>query len=178
MKADDFVVTLKATPLDSELYEVYADWLEEHGEPFLALRHRNAAAWLRGEAIAEDERIAASSVILNLVGVDVLDVIKQLRRHNAGRRIRFLTVPDVLYCVVQAMKRAEGWHAVGGGNVANAYKYRAFQTVCMAAKRTNGSIRVGVAINNATKGASLTMKICGLSKKASPRDFRAWADAG
>ena len=151
---------LDANPDDATLRLVYADSLEESGKQDLADWHRMYVKVLATSTEPQREQLKA-----------------QLERANGRRRTRTLNWNDVIDCCIKAMLDKDGWWAVGGGKVANAYGYAAKQTVCVAVKRTDGTMRIGIVESNASKGASLTAAVTGLAKNAKPEAFRQWADA-
>ncbi len=99
-----------------------------------------------------------------------------LARANGRRRTRTLDLADCVSCARNALADADGTFWVHGGTVANAYKYPSSQTVCVAVVRSNGTVRVGVAVTSGSKGSSPTTPVTGLPKNARPEDFRTWAD--
>lgn len=116
-----------------------------------------------------------AKMLRGLIRGTTLDALRaSLDRANGRRRERTLTLHDVLRCVQRA--REDGWHAVGGGTVANAYSYPAEQTACLVAVRTDGTVRVAIGTTGAKKGNSLTNWASGLTIRSTAEQFRAWAD--
>ena len=149
-----------ASPDDAELRLVFADSLEESGEGSKADWHRAVAGVLRATSAGERELAKA-----------------MLSSANGRRQVRTLEWTDVLDCCVKSMRSSDGWHAVGGGYVSNSYGYQSQQTVCLAARRTDDTLRVAIAVTSASKGSSLTTATAGLRKNAKPEEFRQWADS-
>src|SRR5271166_5003912 len=135
---------------------VYRDWLLE-----------------QGETTAADTQLA----IVQMGEKRFSQLAMAIKQVNGRRRERTLTLADCLYVAVKAMTDPDGWYAMGGGHVAHAYGYPSYQTVCVAAIRTDGTIRIGVAQTSGSKGSSMTTPVTGLTKKAKPEAFKAWADA-
>lgn len=113
-----------------------------------------------------------------LCGLSVEQLEAMLKAANGRRRSRTLDMDDVMLTILRAALNADQpYQAVGGGTVANAYKYPADQVVFGAVRRSNGTVRIAFAVANAKKGASLTVPLFGLYANAKPEQFRAWADA-
>lgn len=138
---------------------LYADWLEEQGRSAEAANWRAHPHWPIREA--DYERLRSD-----------------LAAANGRRRERTLDMSDCVYAAWSAIRLIDGWYACGGATVANAYNYPAVRTVCVAAVRTDGSVRIGVARANAQKGSSLTTPVTGLRVNAPAEQFRNWADQG
>lgn len=147
-------------PLDTVTRLVYADALEEFGNYKESIYQRRFAKRL--EKPLTDKQIEELKADLN--------------RANGKRRERTLSLENCIHCAKQALLDEDRWSYVAGGTVANAYKYRSYQTVCVAAVRSNGTVRIGVAVTSGTKGSSPTTPVCGLSKNSDRKAFRAWAD--
>lgn len=113
-----------------------------------------------------------------LRGTSVEAIQAALGAANGRRRERTLELNDVLKAVKRARKSVDGWNAVGGGTVANAYGYASSQTAAVVAVGSNGKVRVAVGVVSASKGASLTNGLVGLTARGTKEQFRAWADAG
>jgi len=96
--------------------------------------------------IIDDKRVPVVNLILNN------DWIDRLEMANGRRRTRVLTIEDVLYTVARAYK--DGWAVTASNCVANSYNYSACRTVCVAGKRRDNKIRVGIRVGNAKKGSS------------------------
>lgn len=101
-----------------------------------------------------------------------------LRRANGRRRTRTLSLASCINCAKAAIDDVEGYSYITGGHVANSYGYRSYTTVCVAAVRSNGTVRISVALSSGSKGSSPTTPVTGLSKNARPEAFREWADRG
>jgi hypothetical protein len=85
---------------------------------------------------------------------------------------------DVMMTILRAALTADQpYQAVGGGTVANRYRYPAEQVVFGAVRRSDGTVRIAFGVANAQKGSSLTVPLFGLNKNANAAKFRAWADA-
>ena len=110
-----------------------------------------------------------------LKGTSVEEIQRQLDATNGARRERTLDLSDVLGCIKYARRNGYSW--VGGGTVANAYKYAAYQTGCVVAVATNGKLRVRIATLSAKKSASITNQLAGITARGTVADYRAWADA-
>lgn len=148
---------------------VLADALQEQNE-----------SMAREEAVAEEGRVRYAAEAPGRIAAAVPDmaaVEAMLDRANGRRRVRCLSLDAVRRCILKALDDADGWYAVGGDTVANAYKYPADRTICLCAVRTDGTVRVSVGTGNAKKGSSLTNPISGLTIKARPEAFKTWADA-
>jgi len=158
------VVGMKAAmdhaPFDTVTRLVYADALEEAGNWKEACRQRNFAKRL--EKPLTDKQIKQLETDLDRV--------------NGKRRERTLSLESCINCARRALLDDNRWSYVAGGTVANAYSYRSYQTVCVAAVRSNGTVRIGVAVTNGTKGSSPTNPVCGIAKNSDKKTFRAWAD--
>lgn len=96
---------------------------------------------------------------------------------NGRRRERTLTLGDVEDAIRRVLVNNLSWKAIGGGTVANAYKYPSQQTSCVIAVRSNGTIRIAIGIVSGNKGTSLTNGVMGLTARATAEQFREWADA-
>jgi uncharacterized protein (TIGR02996 family) len=147
-------------PLDTVTRLVYADALEESGSYKESCYQRRFAQRL--EKPLTDKQIKQLSLDLD--------------RANGKRRERTLSLENCIHCARSALLDDDRWSYVAGGTVANAYKYRSYQTVCVAAVRSNGTIRIGVAVTSGTKGSSPTTPVCGIAKNADRKVFRTWAD--
>lgn len=152
---DNFLQAVLTNPKDITTRLIFADWLEEQGNT------KEAHIW----------RVFPT---FPLTPQQIKEVERDLKALNRKRRTRTLSLSDCIYCAHKAL--IHGWYAVGGGTVANAYGYRAEQTVCFAAKKSNGWVRIQVDLQNATQGSSLTTPATGLPKNAKPELFRQWAD--
>lgn len=142
-----------AVESDPGVRPILADALEERGELEEANRQR----------------------VIALV-VNWSEAVEHLKVANGRRRCRTLAESDLVYIAQRALADEEGWWSIGGGTVANCYGYPSYQTVAVAAVRTDGRIRVGVALQRANKGSSQTTAVTGLSVKAKPDQFRTWAN--
>jgi hypothetical protein len=158
---DSLADALKADRHNIDLRLIYADALEDVGNLAAAEHQRRLVALYRDPLTANQ-----------LHAVEI-----SLAACNGRRRVRTLTLSDVLRCCRAAIVDSDGWHASGGGTVANAYSYPAEQTACLAVVRTDGRLRVEVGRAGAKKGNSLTNPIARLTVAARPEAFRAWADA-
>ena len=147
-------------PFDTNTRLVYADALEEAGNYKESIYQRRFAQRL--EKPLTDKQIKQLEA--------------DLGRANGKRRERTLSLENCINCARRALLDDERWFYVAGGTVANAYGYRSYQTVCDAAVRSNGTIRIGVAITSGTKGSSPTTPVCGIAKNSDKKAFRAWAD--
>jgi hypothetical protein len=113
-----------------------------------------------------------------LCGQTVEQIEAQLKAANGNRRTRTLDLDDVMMAILRAALNADQpYQAVGGGTVANAYRYPAEQVVFGAVRRSDGTVRIAFGVANAQKGSSLTVPLFGLNKNANAAKFRAWADA-
>ncbi len=137
---------------------------ENYQEASVKLKQDEAR--LRKNAARREQRL--------LCGANKEQILALLRDANGRRRERTLSYEDVVACVRRARKC--GWCAVGGGTVANAYKYPAWQTVCFVAVRSDKNIVLRIGLVSARKSSSLTNPFCGLSITASAQQFRDWAD--
>lgn len=147
-------------PFDTVTRLIYADALEEAGNYKESCYQRRFAQRLKKP--------------LNDKQIKQLEA--DLKRANGKRRERTLSLDNCINCARSALLNDERWSYVSGGTVANAYGYRSYQTVCVAAVRSNGTVRIGVAVTSGTKGSSPTTVVCGLNKNASKKAFRDWAD--
>lgn len=161
-------------PGDALARLVYADWLGERGRDTEAVHQRRVAAVLSGD-YGQTSSAAALEVWPQICSTPRHWLEAELARANGRRRTRTLNANDLTYCTVRALNSGD-WYARGGGTVANRYGYPAWQTVCVAAVRSDGRVRVGVGVNRAAKGSSLTTVVTGLTAAARPEQFRAWAD--
>lgn len=158
------------SPTDETLKLVTADAItEQTGDYEQALIQVNEIA-----EIALQKRAERREKYL-LRGTTKQQILVQLQAANGRRRERTLSYENVLYCV--NMARKHGWYAVGGGTVANAYKYAAYQTACLVIVRSDKKIVVQIGVVSARKGSSLTNPFCNLTIKASAQQFREWADS-
>lgn len=110
-----------------------------------------------------------------LRGTTVEAIAAALFTANGNRRERTLTLADALSACWRARKNGFAW--VGGGNVANAYKYPAQQTGFVVAVRSDGKLRFVAGVLSASKGASVTNQLVGITARGTRDDYRAWADA-
>lgn len=152
------IQTIAKDPYNVNLRLVYADWLADQGK----------------YDESETQRLIASKLENPFEKDQLSNIIFALQRANGRRKIRTLELTDVLRCAKRAL--IDDWDAVGGGNVANSYGFRAYQTVCVCARRSDYSIRCGITIANAN--GSLTKEITGLNTNAKPEKFREWAEQG
>src|SRR5262249_49133354 len=147
---------------DAGLRLVFSDWLEEQGKHEEAERERNIAAYINSGDLGSLSGQAMSVLYVLLVEPRSLPEIRaQLERDNGKRREQRLCMYDVMQCVVQAARDDDGWFYCGGGNVGNVYRYPSLSTVCVAAKRTDGKVRVGVAETTGSTGRSPTTPVTG-----------------
>ncbi len=137
-------------PLDITTRLVYADALEESGNWKASRRQRRFAQRLENPLTKKQIKQLAAD--LNLA--------------NGKRRERTLSLENCIQCARRALLDKNRWSYASGGTVANAYGYRSYQTVCVAAVRSNGKIRIGVAVTSGTKGSSPTTPVCGLAQNA------------
>lgn len=151
---------IKQNPLDPVTRLIYADALEDSGNSEESSRQRSLAG-----------RLAHP-----LTDHQIKELREALDRANGKRRKRTLKLEDCLYCAKRALLSRDGWSWIAGGTVPLAYGYPSYQTICVAAVRSNGTVRIGVAETSAGRGASPTVPVCGLARNASPEMFRAWAD--
>lgn len=162
---------VKANPTDTTTQLVLADALaEQTGDYPQAVEQAKAVA---DKALATRTK---ARVRRQIRGTTVEAIEAQLARANGRRRERTLTLDDVLALVAEVRKHRRVWGAIGGGNVANSYKYPASQTGCVIAVRSNGEIRVAIGEVPASKGTSVTNRLCGLVSRGTVRQWRAWAD--
>lgn len=110
-----------------------------------------------------------------LKGTTLGAVRSQLDAANGRRRERTLTLQEIVGAVRRA--RTVGFCVVGGGTVANSYKYPAFQTGCVVAVGSDGRVRVTIGEVSASKGASVSNRLAGLTARATADDYRQWADS-
>lgn len=153
MTAANLTADIRAL-LDSDLFEesnrlILADALEESGED-------KAASWLRHEAKATFE---------------------QLETANGRRRTRTVSPEEIVESVRKILTPGCAFveTTCNGGHVANSYGYKAEQTTVLLVLRSDGTVRVGVAVANASKGASLYSPF-GLRANSKPEQFAAWAN--
>jgi hypothetical protein len=119
-----------------------------------------------------------SNAVAALCGLTQAQLADQLDAANGKRRTRTLDMQDVLNTILRAAINNDlAYRAIGGGTVANAYKYHAEQVAFGAVRRSDGTVRISFAIANAKKGSSLTVPLFGLYKNSKAEDFLAWADA-
>lgn len=156
---------------DVTLQLVCADALVEDD----SMEYENALEMVRKLVKNKIAQKAARRERRLLRGVKKETIISQLKEANGFRRIRTLTYSDVISCIKKARSN-KTWHAIGGGRVANCYKYPAVQTVCVAAVRSDGKIRVAIGTARASKGSSLTNPLTGLTARSSDEDFLQWAN--
>jgi uncharacterized protein (TIGR02996 family) len=173
----EFVKAIEQEPLDPGLHQIFSDWLEEQGRDQEAKRERAIAAYRKGEVVPTDQYWTVITTLYeSLAWVKSRNVIEGLlERVNGRRRTRTLNMRDVMECVVKAARDEEGWHFVGG-TVANAYNYPSRSTVCVAARRTDGKVRMDVAETTGSNERSPTTAVTGLAKNSKPEAFRRWAD--
>jgi len=106
---------------------------------------------------------------------DLAPLREALAKANGRRSARTIHFDDVIACIRRAA--TEGVAVASGGRVANAYKYPAIRTICVAVRRTDGTVRVVVGTADAKKGAG-NFGMLGLRSNSKPEQFTAWADAG
>lgn len=152
---DALIQAIKENPQDPLAIALYADWLEDNG------KDREIAQTLAYEAIVDTVKD---------------QVERQLVRANGNRRARTLTLDQCLNAGVKALQ--EGYAYTAGATVANAYRYPAFRTCCLAARKSNGLVRIAVDYNNARKGCSpITPFVPGFRRGiSSPDRIMRWAD--
>jgi hypothetical protein len=178
MVAEDvsgFVAAVRAAPVDGLPWSVWADYRDERdGTGSCA---RAVGRWLSGEGGELSE--GAALLFLRVWAAGGADAVaERLRAVNGRRRERVLSLGRVAWAVGSALGSADGWCSVGGGSVANAYGYRSYQTACLAAVRSDGLVRVGLAAVSGTRGASLVTPFgFTLAQARRPGVVRAWADA-
>jgi len=161
-----FVQEIKSDPSNPGHYLILADYLEERG---------------RGKAAAALRRMVAdpTRLLLMLVQPRCRNVADQLSRANGSRRVGTIYMDDVIHAIKKASEKGYCWTA--GAVVANAYGYPAVRTCCVAARASDGTIRVGIAQGNAQKGSSPITPVCGAGIRRGSHhladNLRAWADA-
>lgn len=167
-------LAVRESPADETLRCALRDAIQETGVSG-ATAERRVAKIVRD---AEDRARSPKSVKRWLRGSIGLDGIRAaLDVANGRRRERTLSVEDVIDAVARVRTGKLAWRAVGGGTVANAYGYRSWQTACLIAVRTDGSLRIAIGTTSGSGGASLTNWASGLTARATDAQFRAWADA-
>jgi hypothetical protein len=175
-------LVLAGQPLDVGVRVILADALDEIGDQDAAAYQRSAADWVgklnKGEAcVGWLPGPLVEELYLAFVSPEsAVTVTADLKTANGRRRVRTLEPFDIVCAVVYAVIDQGGWWPMGGGTVANSYKYPAYRTVCVAARRSDGKVRVSVGVGSARKGASETSPVSFLWKNAGPEAFRRWAD--
>lgn len=86
---------------------------------------------------------------------------KKLDAANGKRRTRTLSWDGLLRIVEQALIHGYFWADLS--TVANAYKYPAVRTCCVAARQSSGFIRVEVGVGNAKGSSSPINPVTGLN---------------
>jgi len=96
---------------------------------------------------------------------------------NGKRRLRTLTMADVRQAIVEAAGNGSNGYVVGG-RVANAYNYRAYQTLVFAGLRTDGGARLRIWEADAHRAYGLGAMIGVYSRKPERiwAEVRDWAD--
>lgn len=149
-----------SNPFDADSRLVYADWLEEQGQL----------------ANAEYERKFARALQV----CDLKAAFDSLAKANGKRRTRILSESDVVDCILSAAQEdGNGYSWDAGTTVANAYRYPAIRTVCVAARRSDGSVKVGIATGNAQKGSSPISPVVPGARRDStlPDTLSRWANS-
>jgi len=130
-----FLDAIAADPDGYRARLVYADWLEENGEPEEAERERRYGNFLR---LVSPKSLAA--------------VFAELEKANGKRRVRTLETRHVIDAVLHAAE--DGWTYYSGGTVANKYGYPATSTWVLAIRKQDGTVAVSVREGSAARNAS------------------------
>lgn len=178
----DLMTALKENALDPTLHSVFADFAEENqvtdADP---PAHRLLSQYLNNDcqiwnSTSVESKERAADVLLSCVGIIPNMVKTALANSNGKRRERLLSYLSVFQCVESAYQNGFAW--ISGGNVANKYGYPAWQTACVAAKSTNGTVRIVIGVIPASNGASPTNRLIGLRANAKKEEFQEWANKG
>jgi hypothetical protein len=110
-----------------------------------------------------------------LKGTSAAAIEAALNAANGRRRERTVTLSEALWACKEA--RAKGYAVVGGGSVANSYKYPATQTGFVVAVGSKGQLRWRAGVVSASKGTSVGNQLAGITVRGSVEDWRRWADA-
>jgi hypothetical protein len=145
---DMFHHALMTDALNPLVHAGHADWLEEEG---LDAR----LAKLTYECLKSGRRPPEVSLYLfELIAIDPDALEPALSRANGRRRERILTLQQCHACAIGAYRSDSGWSTIAGEPVANAYGYASSRTCCVAARRKDGKVKIGVATGRASKGSS------------------------